>query len=164
MCEKGRRGRPIPSGKASSRILKKIIWDRIWTSQMSDWGYQAYQAYWGWSMRISLSSISSVWRQERTHPDLTQSASHQPKTRSPASSATRSWNIAIQFKHKIYEIYVHLEVSEVEVSKGASSEATEDPSNSTNHQLDHPNHDVGRAEIIEIILVIDMFVIVSGSL
>ena len=67
-------------------------------------------------------------------------------------------------KHTIYQIYVHLEVSEVALSKGASSEATEDPSDSTNHQLDHPNHDVGRAEIIEIILVIDMFVIVSGSL
>ena len=41
----------------------------------------------------------------------------------------------------------NLEALEVDVT-GASSEATEHPSDSTDHKLDHPNHDVGCAESI----------------
>ena len=46
----------------------------------------------------------------------------------------------------ICQIY-HLEVPDVDVT-AAGSEATEDPSHSANHQLDHPDHDVGGAESI----------------
>ena len=154
--EKGRRGRPMPSGKASTRILKKIIWGRIWSSQtevikrIKHIEDEAYQVYEGKKEHIQ------TWPSQQA---TSQRREAQPAVQPGPEILPSSLNI-----QPTYKIYVHLEVSEVAVSKWASSEATEDPSDSTNHQLDHPNHDVGRAEMIEIIWVIDMFVIVSGSL
>ena len=83
---------------------------------------------------------------------LTQSTSHQPKTRRPASRATRSWGIDYR-EYGLASIgLTHLprhwslencDLGVLDVDPAVtSSKTTDDTSNATSHQLDHPDHDV----------------------
>ena len=83
---------------------------------------------------------------------LTQSTSHQPKTRRPASRATMSWGIDYTWYGLVSIGLTHLprhwslencDLGVLDVDPAVTSgKTTDDSSNATSHQLDHPDHDV----------------------